>query len=93
MIIPGHQIGEIVKDGKLVKKQYKPIDTDTIPFCWLHNLKLTSDWRDPNEYDKKKLHEIRLTKHKITEKDGTSRYIRMCMKCHRILEYTKQPND
>ena len=90
-IIPAHQIGEVVRDGVIVSKQYKPIDTDTIDFCWLHNIKLSSDWRNPNEYDKKQLHKIRLTKHKLTEKDGKSRYIRMCTKCHRILEYTRQP--
>ena len=36
MIIPGGQIGEVVKNGKGIK-QYQAVDTDKIEYCWKHN--------------------------------------------------------
>jgi hypothetical protein len=91
MIIPTHQIGEVAKDGQIVEKQYKAFNTDTVDFCWLHNLTLTSDWKNPNEEDKKKLEKVRLEPCEVTERDGSVTKFRRCIKCGQIVRWTNTP--
>lgn len=87
MIISAGEIGQVVKDGK-VERQYKPFDTDTIDYCWNHSPTLTSDWRNPNDEDKKKLDEIRLKQVECTNKDGSKYKVRFCPKCKQVVQYT-----
>ena len=87
MFVIGGEIGQVVKGGK-VEKQYQKIDTDTLDFCWLHNITLTSDWKNPNEEDKKKLEKIRLIERESKGKDGDIIKFRMCPKCYLIVKYT-----
>jgi hypothetical protein len=89
MIIPAYQSGEVAEGGKIVSKQYQPIDTDTLEYCWRHSLELTSDWKNPNKEDKKKLDKIKLKEGEITEKDGTIKKFRFCPACFQHVEYTK----
>jgi hypothetical protein len=90
MIIPGGETGEVVDKGKIVRKEYQKVDTDTLEYCWLHNLELTSDWKNPNEEDKKKLDQIRLKAGEVTDKKGNIKKFRFCPKCMQTIEYTKQ---
>jgi hypothetical protein len=91
MLIPGGQIGEIVKDGVIQEKQYEAVNTDTLEYCWLHPYTLTSDWRNPNAEDKKKLDKIRLKEGKIYKEDGSVKKFRYCPKCQQVVWYTKEP--
>jgi len=89
MIIPAGEMGQIVKEGKIVERQYQPFDTDKTDYCWKHSIELTSDWKNPNEEDKKKLEKIRLIPAETTEKDGKVDKFRICKKCWNKVEYTK----
>jgi len=92
MIIKGGQTGETVENGKILAKQYQPIDTDTLEYCWKHpNTTLTSDWKNPNPEDKKKLDKIKLEHREMKEKDGTISKFRICPKCYNFISYTKIP--
>ncbi len=91
MIVPGGQVGELASKGKAVEKQYQAVNTDTLEYCWLHNLTLTSDWKNPSPEDKKKLDKIKLKDAQFTEKDGKIHKFRVCPKCGQIVEWTKQP--
>lgn len=92
-LIPAGEIGQIVKNGKITERQYQTVNTDTLDFCWRHNIILTSDWKNPNEEDKKKLEKIRLVKYQIKEKDGTFTKLRYCPECYQTVQYTVKPND
>lgn len=87
MIISGGEIGQVVKEGK-VEKQYQAVNTDTIDYCWNHSPTLTSDWKNPNDEDKKKLEEIRLKVIECTNKDGSKYKVRFCSKCKQVVQYT-----
>ena len=90
MIIPAFQNGEVV--SKLgVEKQFKPIDTDTLEYCFRHSLTLTSDWKHPNKEDQKQLDKIRLIHNEVKNKDGTITKSRYCPKCWTNVSYTKNP--
>ncbi len=91
MIIPGGLVGQIVEKGKLKENQYQPVNTDSLEYCWLHNLTLTSDWKHPNAEDKKKLDKIRLVEAETIEPDGTSKKFRYCQKCGNTVYYTNTP--
>ena len=90
MIIPGGQIGEIASKGRVAEKQYQAVDTDTLSYCWRHNLTLTSDWKNPNKEDQKQLDKIRLVEGETKNKDGTWTRFRWCRKCGNLIYYTKQ---
>ena len=89
-IVQGGQIGEIVKNGKGIK-QYQAINTDDLEYCWRHPITLTSDWKNPNKEDKKKLDKIRLKESFTKEKDGKLHKFRFCPKCWQMVEWTKVP--
>lgn len=91
MIIPGGQIGEIVEEGRVQEKQYQPVDTDGLEYCWRHPITLTSDWKNPNPEDKTKLDKIRLVEGQTKEKDGSRKKFRYCPKCFQTVYYTKTP--
>jgi hypothetical protein len=92
MIVPGGNIGEVVSK-KGVEKQYQPVDTDTLSYCYRCNPTLTSDWKHPNEEDKKQLDKIRLKYCQNKNKDGSYHKFRFCPKCYLTVEFTKIPND
>lgn len=91
MIIQGGESGQVAKNGKLLEKQYQTVDTDNLEYCWKHPITLTSDWKNPNEWDKKKLDKIKLLPREIVEKDGTVNKFRICPSCWLIVPYTKVP--
>lgn len=90
-IIPAGEIGQIVKEGKLIEKQYQPFDTDKIDYCWRHSITLHSDWKNPSEEDQKKLNKVKLQPAITVNKDGSLHKFRWCPKCYQQVEYTKQP--
>jgi hypothetical protein len=87
-IIQGGEVGQIVNNGK-VTKQYEAINTDSLEYCWRHQLRLTSDWKNPSEEDKKKLEAIRLIPGEVKDKEGNVKKFRFCPKCYQVVNYTK----
>jgi hypothetical protein len=92
--VPGGQIGEIADKGKVLEKQYQPVDTDVLKYCWRHSIELTSDWQNPSPEDAKKLAKIKLKEGQVTEIEADTKKVkiikfRFCPKCFITVAYTK----
>lgn len=77
-IIIGSEIGQVVKDGQVVRKNH-------IVWCKYCIDRLIKDPRDTSAKNKKLFDSCEMKDGEYTEKDGKTSYTKSCPRCHQTL--------